>query len=66
MTRKDLAEMRRRLEEIMFVAECGYDPVYDEIRGEPLWIKCHAGDVFTHEEALQQIRKEEESRRLAG
>jgi hypothetical protein len=57
--------MRRRLEEIMFVAQCGYDPLCDEIRGEPLWIKCHAGDVLTHEEALQQIREEGDRRRLA-
>jgi hypothetical protein len=61
VTRKDLAEMRRRLEEIVFVAECGYEPL-----GESMWIKCHAGDVLTHEQALRQIKEERESGRLAG
>jgi hypothetical protein len=63
VTRKDLAQMSRRLEEIMFVAECGYEPFYDEVLGEPFWIKCHAGDVLTHEQALRQNRDEQESRR---
>jgi hypothetical protein len=66
VTRKDLAEMRRRLEEIMFIAECGYEPLYDEVLGESMWIKCHAGDVLTHEEALRQIGEERDRRRLAG
>jgi hypothetical protein len=58
--------MRRRLEEIMFIAECGYEPLYDEVLGESMWIKCHAGDVLTHEEALRQIGEERDRRRLAG
>jgi hypothetical protein len=45
--RKDLSEMRQRLGEIMFIAERGYDPVYDETLGEPLWIKCHWGSPYT-------------------
>jgi hypothetical protein len=56
VTRKDLAEMRRRLEEIMFIAESGYEPL-----GESMWLRCHAGALLTHREALEQIRKEEES-----
>jgi hypothetical protein len=48
MNRKDLAEMRWRLEEIMFISEREYEPVYDEALGEPLWIKCHWGSVHTH------------------
>jgi hypothetical protein len=56
MNRKDQAEMRRRLDEIMFIAESGYEPL-----GESMWVKCHAGDLLTHQEALEQIRKEEES-----
>jgi hypothetical protein len=31
--------MRNRLEEIVFIAECGYDPFYDEDLGEWLWVK---------------------------
>jgi hypothetical protein len=61
VTRKDLAEMRRRLEEEYDLHTCGYDPVYDDQRGP--WIKCHAGEVLTREEALQQIREDRESRR---
>jgi hypothetical protein len=57
--RKDLAEMRRRLGEIMFIAECGYDPVYDETRGEWLWVKCHWGSVHTTAGALQEIAGDE-------
>jgi hypothetical protein len=59
MRRKDLAEMRRRLEEIMFVAECGYDPFYDEVLGEWLWVKCHWGSVHTHAGALEEIARDE-------
>jgi hypothetical protein len=40
---KDLREIERRLEEVVFIAERGYEPVYDETLGEPLWIKCHWG-----------------------
>jgi hypothetical protein len=56
--------MRRRLAEEEYLILGGYDPAYANER-EP-WIKCHAGEVLTREEALRQIRKEEESRRLAG
>ena len=59
MRRKDLAEMRRRLEEIMFIAECGYDPVFDEARGEWLWVKCHMGSVHTHAGALEEVARDE-------
>jgi hypothetical protein len=59
VTRKDLAEMRRRFEEIVFVAECGYDPVFDEDLGEWLWVKCHWGSVHTHAGALKEIARDE-------
>jgi hypothetical protein len=51
--------MRQRLGEIMFIAERGYDPVYDETLGEPLWIKCHWGSVHTHAGALEEIARDE-------
>jgi hypothetical protein len=57
--RKDLAEMRRRLEEIVFIAECGYDPFYDEDLGEWLWVKCHMGSVHTDAGALEEIARDE-------
>lgn len=59
VTRKDLAEMRRRLEEIMFIAERGYEPLYDEAVGKPLWIKCHWGSLHTHTGALEEIARDE-------
>jgi hypothetical protein len=59
MRRKDLREMSRRLEEIVFIAERGYDPVYDEDLGEWLWIKCHWGSVHTHAGALEEIAHDE-------
>jgi hypothetical protein len=62
--RKDLAEMSRRLEEEYDLLTCGYEPAYSDQR-EP-WIKCHAGDLLSREEALRQIKEERESRRLAG
>jgi hypothetical protein len=58
VTRKDLAEMRRRLEEIVFIAERGYDLVYDEARGEWLWVKCHWGSVHTQAGALEEIARD--------
>jgi len=64
VTRKDLSGMRRRLTEEEDLLLGGYEPVYDDQR-EP-WVKCHAGEVLTREEALEQIREERESRRLAG
>jgi hypothetical protein len=51
VNRKDLAEMRRRLTEEYDLLTCGYDPLYPD-RREP-WVKCHAGDVLTRQEALQ-------------
>ena len=61
VNRKDLAEMRRRLEEEYDLITCGYDPL-DPGEREP-WIKCHDGSLLTREQALQQIREERESRR---
>jgi hypothetical protein len=55
--------MRRRLAEEEDLILGGYEPVYDGQR-EP-WIKCHAGEVLSRQEALQQIEEERESRRLA-
>jgi hypothetical protein len=63
MRRKDLAEMSRRLEEVVFIAERGYEPVFDETLGEWMWVKCHDSSLLSRQEALEQIRKEEESRR---
>jgi hypothetical protein len=56
--------MRRRLTEEEDLLLGGYEPVYDDQR-EP-WVKCHAGEVLTREEALRQIRRERDSRRLAS
>lgn len=64
MRAEDLLEMSRRLEEIMFIAERGYEPVYDEILGEPLWIKCHWGS-HTDAGALEEISRDSEARRAA-
>jgi hypothetical protein len=52
---EDLAEMDRRLTEIMFISERGYEPA--EVSGELLWIKCHAGYLLSREEALREIRE---------
>jgi hypothetical protein len=59
VTRKDQAEMRKRFERIVFIAECGYEPVFDETLGEPLWIKCHWGSVHTDAGALEEIARDE-------
>jgi hypothetical protein len=50
VNRKDLSEMRRRLAEEEDLLMGGYEPLYPD-RREP-WIKCHAGDVLSREEAL--------------
>jgi hypothetical protein len=52
---EDLQEMSRRLEEEEDLLMGGYEPAYSHQR-EP-WIKCHAGDLLSREEALQQIRE---------
>jgi hypothetical protein len=57
---KDLQEMRRRLAEEEDLITCGYDPAYPDHR-EP-WIKCHAGEVLSRQEALRQIRSEQQRR----
>jgi hypothetical protein len=59
MRRKDLREMSRRLEEVMFIAERGYEPLYDEARGEWLWLKCHWGSVHTDAGALEEIARDD-------
>jgi hypothetical protein len=59
VNRKDLREMSKRLEEIMFVAERGYDPFYDEDLGGWLWVKCHWGSLHTHAGALEEIARDE-------
>jgi hypothetical protein len=64
VNRKDLAEMRRRLTEEEDLLLGGYEPVYDDQR-EP-WIKCHAGEVLSRQEALQQIEEERDGRRPAA
>ena len=47
MSAEDLQEMSRRLEKVRFVSERGYEPVFDEVLGEWMWIKCHYGSVHT-------------------
>jgi len=54
---KDLSEMSRRLEEVLFISERGYEPV--EVYGVLLWIKCHWGSVHSHAGALQEIARDE-------
>ena len=56
---KDLLKIEHRLKEVLFTAERGYEPVYDETLGEPLWIKCHWGSVHTHASALEEIARDE-------
>jgi hypothetical protein len=56
---EDLQEMSRRLEKVRFVAERGYEPVFDEVLGEWMWIKCHYGSVHTHAGALEEIARDE-------
>jgi hypothetical protein len=62
---EDLLEIEHRLEEVVFIAERGYEPVYDVTLGEPLWIKCHWGSVHTHAGALEEIARDSEARRTA-
>ena len=59
MSAEDLQEMSRRLEKVRFVAERGYEPVFDEVLGEWMWIKCHYGSVHTHAGALEEIARDE-------
>jgi hypothetical protein len=56
---EDHQEIEWRLEEVMFIAERGYEPVFDVTLGEPLWIKCHWGSVHTHAGALEEIARDE-------
>ena len=65
MRQEDLLEIEHRLEEVVFIAERGYEPVYDVTLGEPLWIKCHWGSVHTHAGALEEIARDSEARRTA-
>jgi hypothetical protein len=55
MRLEDLVEMSRRLEEEYDLITCRYEPAYPDRRER--WIKCHAGDVLSRDEALQQIRQ---------
>jgi hypothetical protein len=57
---KDLQAMRRRLAEQEDLITHGYDPAYPD-RREP-WIKRHAGDVLSRQDALRQIRSEQQRR----
>jgi hypothetical protein len=45
----------RRRREREYILERGYEPV--AIDGCQMWVKCHAGDVLSREEALRQIRE---------
>jgi hypothetical protein len=54
---EDLAEMDRRLEEIHFISERGYEPAY--VCGKLLWVKSHWGSVHSHQEALQEIARDQ-------
>jgi hypothetical protein len=63
MRPEDLREMSRRLEEIMFIAERGYEPLYDETLGEWMCVKCHWGSIHTLAGALEESGRDE--RRVA-
>jgi hypothetical protein len=66
MTQKDSAGIRGRLKgEFNLLITSGYEPAYLE-DGRGVWVKCHAGDVLTREEALQQIEEERAELGLAG
>jgi hypothetical protein len=54
---EDLAELDRRLEEVLFIAERGYEPAY--VSGELLWVKSHAGKVLSHQQTLEEIARDE-------
>jgi hypothetical protein len=57
MRTEDLAEMSRRLEEVTFISERGYEPA--DVCGELLWVKSHWGSVHSHEGALEEIARDE-------
>jgi hypothetical protein len=59
MRLEDRLEMSRRLEEVVFIAERGYEPICDEVRGEWMWVKCHMGTTFTYAGALEEIARDE-------
>ena len=59
MSAEDLQEMSRRLEKVRFVSERGYEPVFDEVLGEWMWIKCHYGSVHTLAGDLEEIARDE-------
>lgn len=56
MRPEDLREMSRRLQEEDDLYTFGYDPIRPDAR--KLWIKRHAGDVLTREQALREITAE--------
>jgi hypothetical protein len=63
--RKDLREMSRRLEEIILIAERGYEPADLGPGEEPGCVKCRMGTTFTHAGALEEIARDSEARRTA-
>jgi hypothetical protein len=56
VTPEDLREMSNRLQEEYELYTFGYDPIRPNAR--ELWIKRHAGDVLTREQALREIAAE--------
>lgn len=56
MRPEDLREMSHRLQEEYDLYTFGYDPIRPDAR--ELWIKRHAGDVLTREQALREITAE--------
>jgi len=62
MIPEKLAGIRGRLKgEFNLLITSGYEPAYLE-DGRGVWVKCHAGDVLTREEALEQIKAERQRR----
>ncbi len=52
---RDIREMRRLDEEIIYIFERGYDPL--ELYGSSYWIKRHWGSLHTREGVLVDIRR---------
>jgi hypothetical protein len=53
---EDICELSRRLKEEYDLYTFGYDPIRPDAR--ELWIKRHAGDLLTREQALREITTE--------
>jgi hypothetical protein len=61
---RDIREMRRRHEEIIYIFERGYEPL--ELYGSSYWIKRHWGSLHTRVGALADIRRNDLQSRCTG